>query len=564
VNAEFLEAYLADELDAASRRQVEEALRRDEALRKSFVQQARLDCVLRVLLAAEESLPADLIAEGCGGQNSPQRERNRADGALEAGGVASQGTFEEAVMARLRSEGGGDSRRFAKSVLTEIVQERERVHPLRWPDFVKAGMIAAAASLALLFVLHGIVVPTPEPQPPQAATESVAPFVARIESGREALWSPATQERLHAGGWLTRGPLHLDGGEVLVALNSGATVLVSGPARFSIESSNRLFLESGELSAEVPSAATGFTVNTPRLNAVDIGTRFGVRVEENGDSELHVMEGAVEASRASGHSAPVLVREGLALRADARVRNELTPVPYAGDGFRLQSGPLSAPQPLLHFDFDETGGAVLEDRGVGRLHDVSLVAQGELDRAPRRGTGRFGGGLVFQAGHSLEVPLTHDLRVEGPFTLSFWVKIPPKFEERRDAVLMEFGRGENAWRLLCHHRSGQGSGGALRLEHAGGYLAGQTDIADGNWHHVVCRFIGGEGADLASHLHLFIDGQLESSSEARGLPVGSGPAGMLRLGHPGAEGLKGWIDEVQLFNEAIPTPVLQALGSKGG
>ena len=62
-----------------------------------------------------------------------------------------------------------------------------------------------------------------------------------------------------------------------------------------------MFLKSGRLTAEVPPAASGFTVNTPRLNAVDIGTRFGVNVEENGDSELHVMEGEVEVSRTSGN-----------------------------------------------------------------------------------------------------------------------------------------------------------------------------------------------------------------------------------------------------------------------
>src|SRR5690606_38530710 len=229
-------------------------------------------------------------------------------------------------------------------------------------------------------------------EPSRRGAKTGPAFAARIERSEGLVWHPASVAKVREDGWLSPGMLHLESGTAVIAFNSGATALVEGPAELSIESVNRLFLKSGRLAAHVPPQAFGFTVNTPRLNAVDLGTRFGISVDEEGNSELHVMEGVVAASRTSGNTVATVVREGLALRADNRTRSELVAVPYGGDTFRLRLGTPAVVQPALRYAFDESFGAILEDTGKGRHFDIPLVASGELGRSPRRAAGRVGGG----------------------------------------------------------------------------------------------------------------------------------------------------------------------------
>lgn len=528
MNSEFLEAYLANELDDHARSQVEEALRRDSDLRDCFLHQVQIDLALRHLI--------------------PEWDENADD------------SFEAAVMARLESEGAGESHGFAKSVLTEIVNEREEMSPVRWPDLLKAGVISAAASIALMFVLQEIIF-SQHPFGIRAAQTSAVGggFVARVELSDELRWSHETAASIREDGWLSNGLIEIESGEATIAFNSGATATVEGPAALSIESSNRVFLNRGRLTADVPPPASGFTVNTPRLNAVDIGTRFGIEVDAEGNSELHVMEGEVEASRTSGNAVTVLVREGLALRADDRTRNELSPVPYAGDEFVLQIGALGTPAPALRYSFDESSGAMIEDSGSSKAFDIPLVAKGELDNSPRRAAGFIGSSLVFQPGNQLEVALPGEFRIENQHSVSFWLKIPPKMGSRDAHEILQYGRDGTGWRVSCEQGNSRGARGALRVEFDDGFVVGSTDLADGNWHHVAYRFIGGENANISSHLHLFVDGRPETISDFQADEIGKGRAGTLRLGGSEARGLDGWVDELNFFNEAIPTPAIQSL-----
>lgn len=528
MNSEHLEAYLAGELDEKGRDQVEHALRHDSDLRASFVVQAQMEAALQVLRGASS-------------------EKGSA-------------TFNEGVIARLRGEGAGDNRGFAKSVLTEILEERKGLRPLRWPLLVKTGLISAAASIGLLLLLQTIIFNRTIPGIAQNHEPVFSGgFAARIERSESLRWAEDTATRIRDDGWLSTGLLTVESGTLLITFNSGATALVEGPAEISIESSNRMFLKSGKLTAEVPPTASGFTVNTPRLNAVDIGTRFGMRVEDNGDSELHVMEGEVKASRTSGNSVATLVREGLALRADGRTRSELQPVPYAGDHFTLQIGRMSIPQPALRYLFDEPAGALVEDSGAPPLFDARIIAPGELDRSPRRSPGRKGGGLIFQPGEAIDVSLSRDFRLEAPHTIAFWVKLPPKIGENDQEQILQYGREGLGWQVSCNLESGRGVRGALKVTCPEGHVIGSTDLADGNWHHVAYRFLGGSDNEITSHLQLFVDGKPETLSDSRPGSMGKGRVGNLRLGGGEREGFHGWIDELAIYGEAVSTQTIQRL-----
>lgn len=515
MDSEHLEAYLAGELDETGRRQVEHALRHDADLRAGFTSQARIDAALRALLG--------------GGEKS----------------------FAEGVMARLRSEGAGE-RQFAKSVLLEIVEEREGRRPLTWPDLVKASLISAAAAVGFLLLFQSIIF-----RPEDRRSDPPEQFVARVERSEDLVWDPRSADSVRGDGWLSPGLLRIQSGTAAITFNSGAATIVEGPAELSLETGNRLFLKSGRLVADVPEQAYGFTVNTPRLNAVDLGTRFGVSVDGEGNSELHVMEGEVAASRTSGNVAATVIREGLAVRADGRTRSRLVPVSYGGDAFRLRLGIPAKAQATLRYLFDESSGATLENSGGNPLYDVPLVAAGELDRSPRRAAGRVGGGLVFQVGESLDLALSRDFRLDRPHTIAFWVKLPAGVEKERGEILVEYGRDGLSWRVACNREATGGVRGALRVEGGGGSAVGSTDLADGNWHHVAYRYLG--GGELVSDLHLFVDGRPETISHFEAAQVPTGRAAVLRLGGGPRGEFQGWIDDFAFFDSAVSTPSLQEL-----
>ena len=92
----------------------------------------------------------------------------------------------------------------------------------------------------------------------------------------------------------------LSSGALQLLTPRGAEIVIEAPATFRFDSGERLHLLGGRLAADVPPAATGFTVVTPDGDAVDLGTRFGVDVPAEGHSEIHVFEGEVIATNVGG------------------------------------------------------------------------------------------------------------------------------------------------------------------------------------------------------------------------------------------------------------------------
>lgn len=526
MKSEFLEALLSNELSDKHAEIVEKALREDRDLREAYYDQLEIDRALSVILSGES---AEEVTES---------------------------DFCRGVLARLQSEGADNERHFSRSVLTEIIEEREGVRPIRWPDLIKAGFVAAVASIALMFLLQTIIFR--EGRIDSQYADRKAGFIARVENVEEIEWSPRTAEIVREDGWLKSGLIEIESGIAKIAFNSGATVLVEGPASLSLETLNRAFLNSGKITAEVPKAASGFAINTPRLNVVDIGTRFGVEVDSAGNSEVHVMEGEVEASRSSGNAVSVLLREGLALRADGRTRSELAPIPYAGDLFTMQIGSNITQNPQLHFPFDEPGGSAILDSAGGVVFDTELEPGSDMNSSPLRSPGKSGGGLVFNKGQRLKTTLNSDFRVEAPHTVSMWIKIPPGMGSENGGTILRYGREGSSWTLSSNHSPESGAKGALCVSYGDGYVCGTTDIVDGQWHHIAYRFLGGYGTDVVSHVHLFVDGVAEPISGGRSSFTGSDRVEILTLGEDSPEGFSGWVDELKVYNSAISTRSIQS------
>lgn len=85
-----------------------------------------------------------------------------------------------------------------------------------------------------------------------------------------------------------------DKSELQFELLNGVLVDLEGPAKLELFSLDKIGLHYGQLSVTVPENATGFTVETNQGDVVDLGTRFGVSVDQTGTLEAHVFEGEVD------------------------------------------------------------------------------------------------------------------------------------------------------------------------------------------------------------------------------------------------------------------------------
>jgi hypothetical protein len=116
--------------------------------------------------------------------------------------------------------------------------------------------------------------------------------VAMLNRVVDVKWN-SSDEAPTTGAPLDAGRLRLDSGLAQVVFYSGARVVIEGPADFQIVSPTEASCQMGRLTAEVPPQARGFQISTPHMSVTDLGTVFGVEVEESA-TELHVFRGAVE------------------------------------------------------------------------------------------------------------------------------------------------------------------------------------------------------------------------------------------------------------------------------
>lgn len=91
-------------------------------------------------------------------------------------------------------------------------------------------------------------------------------------------------------------------------------VSLEGPADFEIVDARHCILHFGRVCADVENGGEGFTVQTPNAELIDRGTRFGVSVDEAGDSSLQVFDGRVDVQhRETGEAISVTTDQGVDL-----------------------------------------------------------------------------------------------------------------------------------------------------------------------------------------------------------------------------------------------------------
>lgn len=105
------------------------------------------------------------------------------------------------------------------------------------------------------------------------ASEAAQPAGSRLSNRKDSLW--------------------LQKGAVTIAFDYGAEVVIEAPAEFRLNSAEDMTLLYGRLYAHVPGRSKGFSVATPSASIIDLGTEFAVKVDFDGTSDVHTIQGKV-------------------------------------------------------------------------------------------------------------------------------------------------------------------------------------------------------------------------------------------------------------------------------
>lgn len=416
---------------------------------------------------------------------------------------------------------------YASEMQTEAVDgaaTRRKIIPVAFQWVISS--LAAAAVIVL--ALH-IFKPSKPQILPTTAKVKADESVAQLTGSKECKWVH-TSGTVQPGDHLRKGQkLELASGFAEITFDSGAQVVLEGPASFEVNSAWNATLHRGTLKANVPREASGFRISDPAVEVVDLGTEFTMISDASGAADVLVLKGMVEASpRAAADQRTILLREnqsrhfassGVSKVRDSEQKFARYTQPLALDHFFPATE-------YVHWSFDETEGKLLKADAFGtaisafdaQLEDISVTALNTL-----HSEGRWQHALQFNGRHFARASFP-GISKSSPRTVAFWVKVP-------DDAQLSSAYSMVAWRMnskkLGSHpvhvgwnrNPTEGTVGVLRTDYGGGFAMGATPLRDGRWHHVTVVFVPGEDDQTAVEVKQYVDGRLEG--EGKPSPPGS-------------------------------------------
>jgi len=191
----------------------------------------------------------------------------------------------------------------ARQVIVEKLKIEKATRQVYRFWFYTALITTAALILILAYVFNN--------------PKQVNPLVATLVDTVNARWAnPSLPSAAESD--LRTGSRKLLKGFAKVKFDDGAVVIIEGPAEFVLESSKSIFLQSGKLVAHIDEYAIGFMVNTPGSSIIDLGTEFGVTVEADGSSNVHMFAGQASliVGKAGDKKRTHILKAGLAKYVD--------------------------------------------------------------------------------------------------------------------------------------------------------------------------------------------------------------------------------------------------------
>jgi hypothetical protein len=144
-------------------------------------------------------------------------------------------------------------------------------------------------------------------------------------------WRDAAAVRVPGTPLLEGETLDLVEGQIEISLKNDVRIALESPVTFRLDTERGGFLSHGALSVLLPTTARSgrptattvdrFTIRAPTLDVVDLGTEFGVKVDRQQTTDIHVYDGAIEVVPKDGDGAAtgrqIVLHAGQSLRVEA-------------------------------------------------------------------------------------------------------------------------------------------------------------------------------------------------------------------------------------------------------
>ncbi len=390
------------------------------------------------------------------------------------------------------------------------IPENERPAGRLWT----VGVLAAAALVTLAFWLGGFE-KRESKEAALIAEQDVDESVARLTGGKDLRWSGGS---LSVGDELRRGQqIKLVSGFAEITFDSGAEVVLEGPAVLDLTSAWDAVLRHGALRANVPPEAVGFRVSNSAVEVVDLGTQFSMFADEHGATDVFVLKGAVEASARDTNgqtSTPVTLRE---MQSSRFARTGVSAVrdrekKLARLGRKVAFERAAASPDYVHWSFDEPQGSQAHAEFIGALRggfDARLTPAASESRI----AGRWENALHFD-GHLFARASFPRSKKRVAHTVAFWTRVPADAPIAGTSAMLSWqvpGKVSRLAAISWNADPAQGALGALRTTIGRTVRVGTTPLRDGKWHHLAVVLPPARG-DAKLEIKSYVDGRLEGVS----------------------------------------------------
>lgn len=398
--------------------------------------------------------------------------------------------------------------------------------------------------------------------------------LARITNTQEAHWKNAS---LQIGSWLTPGTIQLLSGQAEITFDSGARVVLQGPATLDCLNARLANLTQGKGVVHIPKQAEGFQLKTPSNTFTDQACTFALAVDHE-STEIHVFKGSIEARPRDNMAITQTLSSSQALRLNHTSMLANNAIRYDSSAFQQEIAiPSKHPAATyLRWSFDTMQLDSFPETGHHEKARYPAKIQ-QLARIPGEAhaqsiKGKFGQALRFNGQGSYLSTQFPGISGTRERTVSCWVRIPKNATGLQAYSFFSWGKPQSQtgskWQISWNPGGDNtGTYGAIRTEFGGGYVIGSTNLRDNRWHHITSVYLGGQSNDVATQVLHYIDGKLESVTASKYQTINTQTHNTetslayigRRLEKDNFSSFKGDIDELHVFPAALTPHQIQML-----
>lgn len=389
-------------------------------------------------------------------------------------------------------------------------------------SFLRPVLIPMAAALTVGLFTYAVMRPTPVAEEGSIAsiaeTLGTKSNIARITNSLDAVWEEGSRP---VGSWIQPDTLNLVSGKAEVTFDSGARVLLEGPASLQTNSAHHAKLLAGRGIVHIPDSASGFYLETPVNTFNNPNCSFALSVDDT-TTEVHVLEGSLDTMPKNSTTESTTLAANQSLRFDS---NEALPM----QSLMMDVSQLKKELPELtegkaaefvHWSFDSVDNDTFAETGTHPYDRFAAVTKVEEASPGGYGihsiNGKFGRAIRLYGDGSYLSTQFPGISGTKERTVACWVRIPRKIKDKHAYSILSWGTTKKGsgekWQIGWNTGNYGGIRGALRTEFGFGSVSGSKVICDASWHHVVSVYRPNDSKNVASQVLHYVDGKLDSAS----------------------------------------------------